>query len=270
MELLEIKKEPVLDTDSIVFRCSSLGHLMTDGRGKDVTLSESAKTHLVDVFVSWKYKRREDIEGKYLDKGNEREEDSITLLSRIHKKMYRKNKTRLTNDYITGEWDLDLMDSESINETLDTKTSWSTHTFFRAKKSKLDPKYEWQGHGYMWLTCAKKHTVAYCLVNGTAQAIMDEKRKLAYRYGSDPDTNPEYVSKCRQIEINHIFDLHSFKEENQWFDFHNDLSKWTYDIPMNERLHTFTFERDEAKIEQIKARVIEGRKWINDNLLTNV
>lgn len=266
METLEIIKPPLLDVNELTFRCSSLGHIMTNERGK-TTMGESAKTHLVDVFVSWKYKRREDVEGKYLDKGNEREEDSITLLSRIHKKMYRKNKTRLTNDYITGEWDLDSSEKDLIEETLDTKTSWSAHTFFRAKKAKLDTKYEWQGHGYMWLTGAKKHTVAYCLVNGTAQAIMDEKKRLAYRYGPDPDTYPDYVLKCKQIEINHIFDLHSFKEENHWFDFHNDLSEWRYDIPMSERLHTFTFDRDEAKIEQIKARVIEGRKWIKENLM---
>lgn len=70
-----------MKANNILFRCSSLGYLMVNDRsGKG--MGESAKTHLVDCFVSYKYKRREEIEGKFLDKGDKREEDSITLLSR--------------------------------------------------------------------------------------------------------------------------------------------------------------------------------------------
>lgn len=253
--------------EDIKFRCSSLGFIMTNDRsGK--SMGEGAKTHLVDVFVSWKYHRREEIHGKFLDKGNEREEDSITLLSRINKKFYKKNDVRLTNDFITGECDIYLgEDVEHAEETIDTKTSWSAHTFFRAKKAALEPKYEWQGHGYMFLTGAKKHSVCYCLVNGTAQAIMDEKRKLTYHYGPDAETHEEYIRQAKQIEINHIFDMEAFKKENPFFQFDNDLSEWCYDIPMEERMHCFAFYRDEEKIEQIKKRCQEGILWIQNNLL---
>lgn len=259
-----------MEINSLLFRCSSLGYLMANDRsGK--SMGESAKTHLVDCFVSWMYGRREQAEGKFLDKGNQREEDSVTLVSRLNKRFFKKNGIRLNNEYITGE--PDLFTGELISnaeETIDAKTSWSAHTFFRAQKAKLDDKYFWQGMGYVWLTGAKKHTVAYCLVNGTAQAILDEKRKAAYRFGPDPDAAPEYIEKCKQIEVNHIFDLFSFKEENPWFEFHSDLSDWTYDIPMDKRLFTFTFDRDEEAINMIRQRVIEGRKWIEANLLTGV
>lgn len=253
--------------NTLLFRCSSLGHLMVkDKAGKG--LGEMAKTHLSDNFVSFMYGRREEITSKFLDKGNSREEDAITLVSRISKKFFKKNSTRLFNDYITGEPDIFIGDSIcEAEETIDTKTSWSAHTFFRSKL-KLNPLYEWQGHGYMWLTGAHQHTVAFCLVNGTDQAIIDEKRRLAWSYGPDPDLNPDYVRQCKQIEINHIFDLFAFKEEYPHFDFHNDLSEWRYDIPMNERLHTFTIQRSENKIEQIKEHVAIGRKWIENNLLT--
>lgn len=258
---------PTLDVNDIKFRASSTGYIMINNRKGDA-IGDTALTHLVDVFVSWKYKRREEIEGKFLDKGNEREDDSITLLSRIHKKFYKKNTVRLENEFVSGECDIFLgEDVEHADETIDTKTSWSAHTFFRAKKEPLKAQYEWQGHVYMWLTGAKKHTVCYCLVNGTAQAIMDEKRRIAWKYGPDPEVKPDYIKKCKQIEINHIFDLFSFKEENKWFEFHNDLSEWKYDIPMNERLHTFTFDRDESKIEDIKKRVVDCREWIKNNLL---
>jgi len=57
---------------------------MTEARGKSEILSETAKGHCIDVFVSWKYGRREEIQSKFLDKGNAREEDAITLVSRIN------------------------------------------------------------------------------------------------------------------------------------------------------------------------------------------
>lgn len=252
------------DINTLLFRCSSLGKLMPGKReGKEI--AQGTLTHLVDCFVSWKYSRKEEVDSKVLEKGNLREEDSITLVSLVHKKFYKKNSTRLSNQFITGEWDLDI--GEPIEETLDTKTSWSAHTFFRAKQKGLEEDYEWQGHGYMWLTGAKKHSVCYCLVNGTAQSINDEKRKLAWKYAPDPETNPDYIKRCKQIEINHIFDLFSFKEENPGFDFHNDLSEWKYDIPMKDRLKVFTFNRDEEKIKQIEERVIRCREWIKNNLM---
>lgn len=260
--------------DKIKFRCSSLGHLMTEARSKSETLSESTKTHLIDVFISAKYKRREEITSKFLDKGNEREEDGITLLSRINKTFYKKNAERLENDFVSGECDIFLGDKiTEATETFDTKLSWSTHTFFRAQKDELNKMYYWQGVGYMWLTGANKHTVAYCLVNGTEKAISDEKRRLAYSMGLiDTATNPEYKEKAKQIEINHIFDIQSFYNEYPHFDFDNDIIvdnttvTWGFDIPKEERLFTFTFDRNEAEIDRLKNRIIEARCWMDINL----
>lgn len=258
------------NADEILFRCSSLGHLMTEPKKKSETLSEGTKTHLVDVFVSAMYHRREEITSKFLTKGNAREEDAITLLSRVTKTLYKKNTERLSNHFITGE--PDVYEGESIRKaatTTDTKTSWSAHTFFRAKMKEVDPMYYWQGQGYMILTGAKHHTVAPCLVNGTDTAIMDEKRKAGYSLGMmDAHGNPteEYIAKCKQIEINHIFDLTSFKNEYPWFQFDNDLTEWKYDIPMEQRLHRFTFERNEEDIVRLYKRIADCRKWMNENL----
>jgi len=253
--------------NTILFRCSSLGNLMTDARSKSETLSETTKTHLIDVFVSEQYGRKEEISNKYLSKGNEREEDSITLLSRNTKVFYKKNDEHLSNEFIKGT--PDIFTGESIlnaDEIFDTKTSYSAHTFFRSKHKELDKLYFWQLTGYMWLTNAKKATVAYCLVNGTWDAIMNEKNRLKWQYGEGFDENPEYIKKCKQIEINHIFDLAQFRNEYPGFDFHNNLSEWTYDIPYTERVHTFTFERNEADILRLAQRIKEARVWMNENL----
>lgn len=233
-------------------------------------LSESCKTHLIDVFVSEKHKRKEEINSKYLSKGNERESDSTTLLSRVNKIMYKENKQpeiHLSNDFIKGTPDIYIGKSiEKAAEIIDTKTSWSAHTFFRAQKDKLNPMYYWQGTSYMWLTGATKCTIAYCLVNGTEKAIGDEKRKLAWNYGADPDVNPEYIEKCKQIEINHIFDIEDFKKENPYYQFDNDVSQWVYDIPYTERVFQFKFERNEEDILRLENRIKDCRTWMNENL----
>lgn len=261
-----------MKAEEVKFRCSSLGHLMTEPRSKSEKLGESCKMHLVDVFVSAKYGRREDATGKMLEKGNAREEDSITLLSRTSKQFYTKNDIRLTNEYISGEPDLFKgIKIEIADETLDTKTSWSAHTFWRARTKELDKMYYWQGQGYMALTGAKVHTVAFCLVNGLPGAIQGEKRRLQWASPSiDPDTDLDYISKAKQVEINHIFDIEHFVKENPGFDFDNDVEAWqkdkTWDIPMEERIYLFTVKRDDTAISALYSRIIDCRAWMDENL----
>lgn len=262
------------NADKILFRCSSLHHLMSDPKSKADKeaglLSEGAKTHCVDVFISAKYKRREEIDSKFLRKGNAREEDSITLYARNKQRMFHKNSERLNNEYFTGEPDLFIGESiRNADETIDCKTSWSAHTFFRATSKALADSYYWQGVGYMALTGAKKHTVAYCLVNGTAEAINSEKRKVSYQPGMldrFDNESPEFKERCKQIEINHIFDIHAFRNENPDFDFHTLVDDLNYDIPMSERLFTFEFERNEADIQRACAQVMKARIYLNKNL----
>jgi len=253
-------------------RCSSLGYLMTEPRGRSEILSETCITHLIDIYVSALYNRREEHTGKMLDKGNLREEDSITLLTRVTKKFYRKNEQRLTNDFISGV--PDLLSGDPCEETLDTKTSWSAHTYFRAINKKLNPMYYWQGQGYMMLTGAKRHTVAYCLVNGLDTAILDEKRKLQWKMGiidpSEQKPDSEFIRQCKQIEVNHIFDLKSFLNEYPYFELDNDPNEWKWDIPMEKRLSQFTFERNDQDLIRLQNRIVESWKYMDKYLFKNV
>lgn len=252
------------------FRCSSLGDIMTDPKKKTETISETAKKYCIEMYVQNNYGRREEITSKYLDKGNQREEDAITLFSRLTKKFYKKNSERLENEFITGEPDLYL--GPSINEaleTIDTKCSWSAKTFFNAMYGTDNSDYYWQGMGYMALTGAKKHTVAYCLINGTETAIIDEKRKLSWKLGEINTDNPsqEYRDKAIQIEINHIFSMEEFIAEYPHFDFDMQVDNWKLDIPMEKRIHMVTYERDEVAIQKIYDKVIACNEWIKTNLL---
>ncbi len=257
----------MLDSSSIRFRASGISLLMTEPQKKGDTLSKGCKTALKDIFVQEKYKRKEEVSSKFLDKGNEREKDAIALYSDFRGKEFTKNSIRITNDIIQGEPDLFVGESiYKAEETIDTKVSWSAFTFFRAQEEKVDTAYLWQGLSYMLLTGAKKHTVAYCLLNSLPTVIMDEKRKAAYAMGvidMANNTNPEYAARCKQIEINHIFDINAFVDENPYFLFDNSLEEWSYDIPKEERLFTFVIERNEEDIARIYSKIKDCKEYMD-------
>jgi len=224
---------------------------------------------LLDVFAEFKYGRKEEIKSKFLDKGNAREEDSITLYSRVTKTLFNKNAERLVNSFITGEPDLFIgQEIYKATEIIDIKSSFSLNTFLSSKHSPLDKGYVWQGHGYMMLTGAQKHTVAFCLINSPVNIIDDEKRRLAWKMGLiDTELSEEYNEKCKQIELNHIFDFDAFVKECPHYAFHNTPEVLrSSSIPMKDRVHTKVVQRDDAAIKNIELKVELARKWMNENL----
>lgn len=230
-----------MDANNIKFRCSSLGHLMTDPRSKSETISETTKTHLVDVFVSNKYKRNTDISNRYTNKGMMVEEDSLTLYSRHKKRFFKKNVESMSNEFIKGTPDI-------ITDTvvIDIKSSWDIFTFFRNNNpDKLNKMYYWQLQGYMALTGRKNALLVYCLVNTPEILIGDEKRKLSYRMGViDSSVDKTYIEACAEIDRLMIYD----------------------DIPMEERVFEIFIERDDAAIERLYSRIKDCRAYMNEYL----
>lgn len=229
--------------DSFKVRCSSLGEIMTNPRSGP-GLSETCKTHLIELYVEHVYGRIKDVQTKYMEKGNKVEEDAITLYSRLKRGFFKKNNERLTNDFITGEPDLFLgKEIRHADKIIDTKSSWDLHTFVKAKIDKVNKNYYWQGMGYMSLTGAKNFTLAYCLINTPPELIMEEKRRLGYRLNViDEFGNPDFIEGCEAIDRNSIFD----------------------DIPLHERMFEIQIERDEKAITAINERVLECRKWMSE------
>lgn len=252
--------------------------LTLQSESKEIELSETCRKQLLRIYADQVKGRREDLKSKFLDKGNERENDSITLLSRVLKKFYKKNTERKYNDFVSGEWDLHDEVEGVITETLDTKSSWSYITFMEAQEKDLNDIYETQGDCYMWLTGAKKHTVCYCLVNGTYKYITDQIRALQWKHNvldGDISDDKDYLKAVMQLERNHIFDIDSFMKECRnhnisfnpkntvWYDNDKDQYLWNFDIPKEERVHCKTFLRSEERIEAIKNRAILCRKYMN-------
>lgn len=147
----------------ILFRCSSIGKLMTDPRSKsEGPLSVGAKTYIRELVAQELFGVEFEISSKYIEKGNLVEPDSIALLNRVRGLALEKNTERRRNDFITGECDLYDPDRRCGH---DLKSSWSVQTFPICTTDCEDKLYEWQMRGYMALWDADSWEVNYALVN---------------------------------------------------------------------------------------------------------
>lgn len=235
-----------MNFSNTLFRCSSIGHLMTEPKSKSDkdagNLSEGAKTHLIDIYVSNKYGRQSDVQNKYITKGLLVEEESITLYSRYKKQYFKKNERHLSNDFIKGTPDLftglEISEADTI---IDVKSSWDIFTFFRVKTKSINSLYWWQLQGYMALTGARSATLAYCLVNIPDVLIADEKRKLMWKMGCATDESPEFKEACEELDKLLRYD----------------------DIPLNEKVIEFNVERDDDAIESLYSKIEKARNYLN-------
>lgn len=232
--------------ENTLIRCSALGNLFIEPKTKAAKeageLSETAKSKLIEVYVRERYGREKEISNKYFEKGNKVEEDSITLYSRLKKKFFKKNDTRIKNDFIAGTPDLFVGESiMGATHIIDIKSSWDLFTFTKVHLEPINRDYYYQLQGYMMLTGAQEARLAYCLVNTPEEMIAEEERRLFYRIGATTMEAPEYLEACAKLRKSMEFD----------------------DIPMQERLIEFVVERDEAAIEQIPAKVQKAREFLN-------
>ena len=198
-------------------------------------LSETCKAYLANVYTEVMYNRKEDIESKYLDKGLLLEEDAITQHSLNTGKMFRKNKQRLANDFIDGEFDYEDEDLETVK---DAKVNWSIFQFNRASASPIDHNYRWQLKGYMWLKNWKKSELVYSLLNTPEHLIQQEERKLKYKIPFEAD----YDEACKELRRNHIYD----------------------DIPAEEKEKVFCVNHSDEDIDFITQQIIWSRDYLNN------
>ncbi len=262
-----------MKASEILFRCSSLGYLMPEARSKSETLSETTKTNLVDIYTTETYNRFTEISSKYFAKGNDTEEDSITTVSRLTKTFLKKNEEHLKNAFIKGTPDLFIgAEIRKADRIRDTKSSWDIFTFQRAKNKPLDIKYYWQGAGYMWLTGARVCNIDYCLNNTPYQIVDGELRKESYKHvGGD---TPAWIEL--QIISNHVYDFETYEKyyRQRGINPTDENSRYIIagfvEVPIEERWHTFEFERNDADIERLAKRIGECRQWMSENLFKEV
>lgn len=259
--------------DKFKFRCHYLGDLMTGvAKNWDVENSKTCNSKLQEIHREIAWGRRKKIESKYLTKGIAGEENGLTLLSLVKRVFFKKNDQRIENDFLSGEPDAYIgTDINHAEEGYDIKCAWD-FTTMPYTNDKLDSDYIYQMMAYMALTGAKRWHVAHCLVNAPASMIIQEKKRVWFKWDCPEETETptnefiKYKEACIDIEKNMIYDLAQFKKDNMVFDYDIPNAEWTFDIPMEQRIRIVTIERDEAMIGKIYARIMECRAWMNSNL----
>ena len=150
---------------------SSIGKLMTNGRGKN-EVGATAKSYIKQIAKENFYGYRSEINNKYIQKGLMQEQDSIDLLNTVRFEGYIKNDVRMVNEVMTGE--CDIVTNDSI---IDIKTSWSLDTFPVLAEDGYDALYEWQLRAYMMLYDRPKAELIYCMVT-TSNELLNEWENL--------------------------------------------------------------------------------------------
>lgn len=184
-------------------RVSALGKIMSNAK-KEGELSETCKTYL----IQWLTDDFDDIDSKYLRKGNIQEDRCIEFACDVLGfSGLQKNTIRMSNDWVEGTCDVD---DEITDTIIDTKCSWSYKTL-QDSALKLNSDYEWQLIGYMWLYNRSKSILFYGLLDTPAEAnygikviwedLPIEERWVAYSFERDLEVEEkikERIIKCRE------------------------------------------------------------------------
>ena len=215
----------------MIVRCSSLGKLMVEPRRKSEVLSQTAKSYIEDLFNELEFGYRKEFSSRYTDKGLEMEDEAIQFASeQFDWDFVIKNTERFTNDYITGEPDIntDLL-------LADIKCSWSLDTYPMFEAEMKNKDYYWQLQGYMWLTGKTEAELVYCLMNTPLQIVEDEVRRAHWKAG----LIDEDIDLRHEVQTKHNYD----------------------NIPSKLRVKRYIVERDEKAIEKIIEKVEIGREY---------
>lgn len=146
-------------------RASQAGLLLT--KGKDALgLGASLITYLKDYYAEQKSGVKEEINSKYLIKGNLCESELIDITAeRLGLGILEKNEVRFNDEHFQG-----VPDCYTDEFVIDTKNSWSYKTFLDAITSPINPDYVAQLQVYMHLTGIKKAKLVYGLLDVPGEA----------------------------------------------------------------------------------------------------
>jgi hypothetical protein len=243
-------------------------------------LSVSFIKECVKLYIGHRFNRFESIDNKFTRKGTVSEEQGISIYSLYKGVMFVKNDVRLYNDeyQITGEpdifhpRDINNPDIRNAKATVDIKCSWDIHTWHRSAFDSLKDVYEDQGHDYMLLTGAESHTVAHILLSTPYKQVLDEIKKETFKYDGDDDL-PTW--RVIQIMADHVYEketLDKYLDAYGIDPLSSPESTAIYhsfvEVPMDERVFEFTFERDEERFKLIKEVNQKAVKFIQDELMT--
>lgn len=229
-------------------------------------LNTTAKKFLERLVWGELTGRSSHIKAKYLDKGIQVEEKSLTLYSDHRDTLTVKNKERKTNELFTGECDI------ARYKVRDIKSSWSFETFPLQYKEIPNPLYEWQLDVYMNLFEYKRSELIYCLVDTPFKLIEDELRRLDWQFDildGAGDIRPNAIDLVVETITNLIFTNKGLREfchqssaiKESWF-----IGNFK-EIPEEIRIKIYKHNYSEERNNQLKTMVKIAREYMNDILM---
>ena len=208
-------------------RASACGQIMgVKGLGK------TGESYVKQWVLEQIYQRKKLITTKYMQKGNEVEDNSLDFVAeQLGYGMLIKNNEYFENDFITGTPDAILKDL-----IIDVKNSWDFSTFPLLETQVPNADYYWQAQCYMALTGRKSYKLIYTLMNTPEHLIEKEAYWWCKNNGYD------------DLEM----------------DIYEDFkARMTYDnIDTKYRIKVFDIAYNESDIEKINERVKECRTLI--------
>ena len=238
-------------------RSSSLGDLMSKGRGKE--FGATAMKVIQDAVLLNKYGIKTQIQSKYLDKGIINEPEALKMFARKFNLHYEDSdsKKRLFNDYMTGEPDIYKVytdDSGNTHEILgDVKCSFSASTFpflHDGDLKSLNKSYYFQMMSYMWLTNCHESYLAYCLTDTPDYMMEDEVQRRTYKAMVYPENSSKDMSEIEDEVRSQV---------------HNEMK--VSHMPEKSRIRVFKVEYDQDAVDEIQERIIKARKLYDELFL---
>jgi hypothetical protein len=211
------------DWDRLLFRCSELGHICTNGRGTQITdkqkeeledlltrikltpkqaerrdelivkrdappaLSQGAKSWLQQKWIEVVTGRKKYIETKFMEKGIHMETEGLKMANRVLGWGHTDEFLDALEFNKTRLSNTFITGEPDINEMAlaDIKCSWNLHTFpfFQEEDKVPDDMYFWQLQGYMQLCHRDESSLVYCLVDTPEHLILDEIRRREWKAG---------------------------------------------------------------------------------------
>lgn len=257
---------------NLIFRASSVGALLIDSKESSIThkqlqtieelqtktkltakqseelerliskrdtpeeLSAGAKTLVRETWLQQKYGFDLPVVADIMENGKLSEQSSIALLDEVWpvKGFRMNNKERKTDDYFTGEIDIDLPLEDCIE---DVKSPFTLKTY--SEVSKPDRDYVAQAQVYMHLWNRSHYRLHYCLVPTDESIVENLVQKNFWKHGGiegndDHERDAEMIRKAHALPSS---------------------------IPACDRVRTFLIDRDEAYITKLKKRVDMARDY---------
>lgn len=261
--------------DNYLIRCSSLGDIMTAGRGAKITdkqleelndllsrvkltekqadrrdeliskrdakpeLSATAKSMLRKIWKEETYGVKKEITSKYTEKGNQVEKDAIQFASKVLNWGILEDFDTSDKNRINNEFITGEPDVnwDPKNLLADVKSSWDVFTFPDLATESPNDDYFWQGVGYMALTNKSEFYLVYCLMDTPEHLVLDEIRKAEYARNVICLTDEEEIAIRKRMTFSHMPD-------------------WA-------RIRVFKFTRQAELEQQVYEQVIECRNYLN-------